>query len=263
MSPDLICTSDQNGWIYTTLINTNENGFSNRCSLTKPKNQDFWEVWHHFSTDRGLVLMDETSFELKSFRGKVLCCLHSAHQGIIGMKGLTNYLVYWLGMNALIHNFRANSIVYYNPNTKLVLRTDGNGPLQHQTLCQCCLWIDQSGLHLGIAISWGRWNFKPCPLQYQVQCPSPQALIVIFQSDILITHIPVNHDTHATVGHPMWGIYMSSCSQYTQRMPLRIHQALSRLLLHNIVGSKELFAPHRVLTVCRGGRGFSTLFQIT
>ena len=45
---------------------------------------------------------------------------------------------------------------------------------------------DQFGLLLDITISWGRWNFKPYPLPYQVHCPSPQTLPKMFLSSIPI-----------------------------------------------------------------------------
>ena len=44
----------------------------------------------------------------KPLRKKILHCLHSAHQGVDGMKARANDSVYWPGMNASIWNFRAN-----------------------------------------------------------------------------------------------------------------------------------------------------------
>ena len=52
--------------------------------------------------------------------------------------------------------------------------------------------MDQAGLHLKIAVSGRRWNFKPCPLPYQVLGLIPQDLVVMFQSHILIPqYLPV------------------------------------------------------------------------
>ena len=41
---------------------------------------------------------------------KVLHCLHSTHQGVVGMKARANDLVYWPGMDATIHSIRTNCI---------------------------------------------------------------------------------------------------------------------------------------------------------
>ena len=82
--------------------------FSPKRNLTEPDIRDFWEVWHQLSNDRGLVLMDRRIVIPKPLRKKILHCLHSAYQGVYGMKARANDSVYWPGMNASIRNFRAN-----------------------------------------------------------------------------------------------------------------------------------------------------------
>ena len=77
-------------------------------NLTEPDIRDFWEVRHRLSNDRGLVLMDRRIVIPKPLRKKILHCLHSAHQGVDGMKARANDSVYWPEMNASIRNFRAN-----------------------------------------------------------------------------------------------------------------------------------------------------------
>ena len=52
--------------------------------------------------------MDGRIIISKSLKKKILHCLHSAHQGVDGMKACANDTVYWSGMNASIRNFRAN-----------------------------------------------------------------------------------------------------------------------------------------------------------
>ena len=52
--------------------------------------------------------MDRRIVIPKPLRKKILHCLHSAHQGVDGMKARANDSVYWPGMNASIRNFRAN-----------------------------------------------------------------------------------------------------------------------------------------------------------
>ena len=45
---------------------------------------------------------------------KLLHCLHSAHQGVIGMKAHVNESVYWPGMDTSIRSIRANCMVCSN-----------------------------------------------------------------------------------------------------------------------------------------------------
>ena len=55
-----------------------------------------------------LEVLDRRIVIPKPLRKKILHCLHSAHQGVDGMKARANDSVYWPGMNASIRNFRAN-----------------------------------------------------------------------------------------------------------------------------------------------------------
>ena len=66
------------------------------------------------STDRGLVLIDGKIAVSISLRGKVLCFLHSAHQGVVGMKAHASDSVYRPSMNTSINNFRAKCLVCTN-----------------------------------------------------------------------------------------------------------------------------------------------------
>ena len=108
ITPDHIRALGRNDNIYTTLINAINQGFPLKRTLTEPDICDFWEVRHRLSNDRGLVLMDRRIVIPKPLRKKILHCLHSAHQGVDGMKARANDSVYWPGMNASIGNFRAN-----------------------------------------------------------------------------------------------------------------------------------------------------------
>ena len=108
ITPDHIRASGRNDKTYTTLINAINQGFSPKRNLTEPDIRDFWEVRHRLSNDKGLVLMDRRIVIPKPLRKKILHCLHSAHQGVDGMKARANDSVYWPGMNASIRNFRAN-----------------------------------------------------------------------------------------------------------------------------------------------------------
>ena len=107
-TPDHIQVSGRSDNLYTKLIHAINQGFSHKCSLTKPDICDFWEVQHQLSTDRGLVLMDGRIIIPKSLRTKILHHLHAAHQGVDSMKARAYNTVYWHSINASIHNFRAN-----------------------------------------------------------------------------------------------------------------------------------------------------------
>ena len=100
MTPDHIRASGQNDQIYTNLINSINQGFPSKRSLTEPDIHDFWEVQYQFSTERDLVLMDRRIVIPKSLRRKVLHSLHSAHQSVDDMKTCTNDTVCWPGINA-------------------------------------------------------------------------------------------------------------------------------------------------------------------
>ena len=108
MTPDHIWASGWSDNLYTKLIHTINQGFPHKRSLREPNICDFWEVRHRLSTNRGLVLMDERIVIPKSFRTKILHCLHAVHQGGDGMKACANDTVFWPGMNASIINFWAN-----------------------------------------------------------------------------------------------------------------------------------------------------------
>ena len=73
-------------------------------------------------------------------------------------------------------------------------------------------------------------------------------------SVVTVTHSnslnPMCNDTNATVGHPTRDTYMSSCPQFTQCMPSKFPQGLSRC---NIADPKELSTPRQALPALWGG----------
>lgn len=52
------------------------------------------------------ILMDKRLAVPAELRKRVLQCLHSAHQGVGGMKARANETVYWPGMNKSIQDYR-------------------------------------------------------------------------------------------------------------------------------------------------------------
>ena len=93
-------------------------------------------------TDNGLILMDNRIVIPKKFRKQILISLHSAHQGITGMKARTNETVYWPGMDASIRNYHANCMtcVKHSPsNTRepIIFTPSPEWPFQHIVLDLC------------------------------------------------------------------------------------------------------------------------------
>ena len=108
ISPDLIRAAGRGDQAYTILASQVVEGFPASRSLTDPAIRDFWEVRHRLSADEGLVFMDRRIVVPASLRKRVLRCLHSAHQVVLGMKSRANGSVYWPGMDAAIRNHRAS-----------------------------------------------------------------------------------------------------------------------------------------------------------
>ena len=109
-SLDCICFAGQKDTQYTLLGKTRDNGFPNSRQATLPTIQEYWEVRNHLSNDNGLILLD-WRIVIPTFQCKnILKSLHSAHQGVVGMKMCANESVYWPGMNASICNYRDNCI---------------------------------------------------------------------------------------------------------------------------------------------------------
>ena len=104
ISPDSIRAAGCNDLQYKKLIDTIQNRFEKTRSLTAPEIRVYWAVRHCLSVGDGLVLLDHRIVVPTSLRTNVLCSLHSAHQGEVGMKARANESVYWPGMNASNHN---------------------------------------------------------------------------------------------------------------------------------------------------------------
>lgn len=109
-SPDHIRFAGQEDTQYTLLRKTIDNGFPNSRQATPPTIREYWEVRNRLSNENGLILLDRRVVIPTSQCKNILKCLHSAHQGVVGMKARANDSVYWPGMNASIRNYRYNCI---------------------------------------------------------------------------------------------------------------------------------------------------------
>ena len=109
-SLDHIRFTGQKDTQYTLLGKTIDNGFPNSRQAMPPTIREYWEVRNRLSNDNDLILLDWRIVIPTSQHKNVLKSLHSAHQGVVGMKTHANESVYWPGMNASIHNYRNNCI---------------------------------------------------------------------------------------------------------------------------------------------------------
>ena len=67
----------------------------------------FWSMRNELHQLEGVPFHEHKMFVPKSLRGEVLDCLHSAHQGEVGMKSSARYRFFWPGMDAAITQKRA------------------------------------------------------------------------------------------------------------------------------------------------------------
>ena len=135
ISPDIIRAAGHSDPQYEKLIETIRQGFPKTRNLTAPEVREYWEVRHRLSTDNGLVLLDRRIVIPKTQRKKILHCLHSAHQGVVGMKARANESVYWPGMDASIRSIRANcmtcsTIAPSQPRETIILTRSPDWPFQ-------------------------------------------------------------------------------------------------------------------------------------
>ena len=99
------CKSDQS---YQELAKTIVNGFPKKQNETSPSIRDFWEVRDRLSLSDRIIYIDHRIVIPPSLQKHVLYALHSAHQGVSGMKARANTTIYWPGMINNIRSTRCN-----------------------------------------------------------------------------------------------------------------------------------------------------------
>ena len=95
---------------YTTLLKLIESGFPSSRSITDPQFREFWEVRHRLSVQDEVAFMGNRTVIPAKLRKLTLECLHSAHQGINGMKRRANNSIYWPGLSSAIAARRRNCL---------------------------------------------------------------------------------------------------------------------------------------------------------
>ena len=142
ISPDIIRRSGKTDENYIALQKIIQMGFPKKRSLLQPEIKEFWEVRKRLCTDNGLILMDNRIVIPKKFRKQILISLHSAHQGVTGMKARANETVYWPGMDASIRNYHANCMTCVNhspsnPKEPIIFTPSPEWPFQHIVMDLC------------------------------------------------------------------------------------------------------------------------------
>ena len=94
--------------LYSTLIRAIQEGFPSSRSKTEPQLREFWEVRERLFTQDNIVYMDQRVVIPAKLRKLILESLHSANQGVSGMRRRANATVYWPGMSTSISNYRVN-----------------------------------------------------------------------------------------------------------------------------------------------------------
>ena len=73
-------------------------GFPSANDELPPDAQPFWNVRNELTNVRDLVLYGTRIVVPSSLRSEILEVLHSAHQGVTGMKARARWCVYWPGL---------------------------------------------------------------------------------------------------------------------------------------------------------------------
>ena len=102
----MIRASGRGDAAYCILCKQITDGFPQHRHLMDPLIREFWEVRNRLSCDDGLIMLDRRIVVPVSYRKRVLQCLHSAHQGVAGMKARANETLHWPGIDYSIRNHR-------------------------------------------------------------------------------------------------------------------------------------------------------------
>ena len=98
------CATDQTSIELVELI---ARGFPQSRNDVPESLRVFWPMRHELHQLEGVPFHEHKMFVPKLLRGEVLDCLHSAHQGEVGMKNSARYRFFWPGMDAAISQKRA------------------------------------------------------------------------------------------------------------------------------------------------------------
>lgn len=97
-----VCCTDKD---YTTLRDTIKSGFPTERSSLPPVLLPYWRVRDHLTVVDNVCLFDSRPVIPVALRGRVMAGLHSAHQGLAGMRARAQLSVYWPGLNKSLQNY--------------------------------------------------------------------------------------------------------------------------------------------------------------
>ncbi len=117
------------------LVDTIVNGFPDDQEKLPHSITPFWKLRDDLSCIDGMPLYMNCIIVPKALRAEVLDCLHSAHQGVAGMKARARVCVYWPSMNCDIGSKRAqcstcNRIAPSQPSQPIILTPAPSYPFE-------------------------------------------------------------------------------------------------------------------------------------
>ena len=105
---DIISDAAKTDDVYLSLLQTIMDGFPEIKNETSPSIRDFWQIRNSLSVHGHVAYFGERIVIAQKLRKQILEHLHSAHQGVTGMKNRANCSIYWPGLSNSISNFRRN-----------------------------------------------------------------------------------------------------------------------------------------------------------
>ena len=156
---------------YNQLVQQIQQGFPSSKHATPPNLREYWEVRQRLSTIDGVALLDQRTVIPQSLRRQMLESLHSAHQGVTGMKARANQSIYWPGMDASIKQYKETcSYCLTNapsqPKEPLILSPSPEYPFQ-----QICMDYFEINRH-SYLVTVDRFSGWPCIYHFPGQATS-------------------------------------------------------------------------------------------
>ena len=136
VSIDDIRNATANDPTMEKLLSAISRGFPATQHLTDPSIRPYFNIREHLWVQQNIVMFKNRLVIPKSLRTKLLSILHSAHQGVEGMKTRASNSIYWPGLNESIRRTRlqceaCNRIAPSQPREPLQLIAPAEYPFQH------------------------------------------------------------------------------------------------------------------------------------
>ena len=96
------CDTDEE---YAALTRTVLQGFPAQRQDLQPALRPYWDVREHLTVTDGICLMGTRPVVPPALRARTMAALHSAHQGVRGMRERAQLSVYWSGMDKSLRNY--------------------------------------------------------------------------------------------------------------------------------------------------------------